>query len=76
MERECDMNSAKYLDIELSNVIIAPHKINKNCTFALYLLKQNMYGRPEKRKMIRPWEEHCEYEALCEGDDYWIKKDR
>ena len=72
MERECDMTQAEYIDHELTNVILVPHKVNKNCTFAFYLLKMNMYGKQEKRNLITPWREHCEYEAVCEGDDYWI----
>lgn len=72
MERECDMEKAEYIDLELSNVILVPYKANNNCTFAFYLLNKNMYGKPEKKQLITPWRDHCEYEALCEGDDYWI----
>lgn len=73
MERECEMAKAEYVDLELSNVILVPHKTNEYCTFAFYLLKQNLYGTGEKKmKHVTPWREHCEYEALCEGDDYWI----
>lgn len=73
MERECDMQKAEYVEIELSNIILVPHKSNVNCTFAVYFLKQNLYKNgPLKITMITPWREHCEYEALCEGDDYWI----
>ena len=72
MERECDMEKAEYIEIELSNIILAPHKSNTNCTLAFYFLKQNLYGTGNKKmKMVCPWREHCEYEALCEGDDYW-----
>lgn len=77
MERECDMVKAEYIDLELSNVILVPHKTNENCTFAFYLLKQNLYGTGEKKmKHVTPWREHCEYEAICEGDDYWIIPDK
>lgn len=31
MERECDLEKAEYLEIELSNVILVPHKSNGNC---------------------------------------------
>lgn len=72
MKRECDMTNAEYVDLELSNVILVPHKSNENCTFAFYFLKQNLYGIGDKKmKYVTPWREHCEYEALCEGDDYW-----
>lgn len=72
MERECDMSRAETIDISTSIVIIVPHKTNLSCTFAFYLLKQNLYGTGKKDKYIDPWREKCEYEALCEGDDYWI----
>lgn len=73
MERECDMSRAETIDIPTSVVIIVPHKTNASCTFAFYLLKQNMYkAKEEKMRHVTPWREKCEYEALCEGDDYWI----
>lgn len=73
MESECDMVKAEYIDLELSNVILVPHKTNPTCSFAFYLLKQNLWREGAlKRTLVTPWREHCEYEALCEGDDYWI----
>lgn len=73
MGRECDMDRAETIDIPTSVVIIVPHKTNPSCTFAFYLLKQNLYRvKGEKKKHVDPWREKCEYEALCEGDDYWI----
>lgn len=76
MERECDMTKAEFVDLEASHVILVPHKTNVNCTFAVYLLKRNLCGKPLKQEMIAPWREHAEYEALCEGDDYWIADDK
>lgn len=72
MTCECDMEKAEYIEIELSKIILVPHKSKANCTFAFYLLKQNLYGTGKKMPLVTPWREHCEYEALCEGDDYWI----
>ena len=73
MERECDMSRAETIDIPTSIVIIVPHKTNASCTFAFYLLKQNLHkNKTEKMRHVTPWREKCEYEALCEGDDYWI----
>lgn len=73
MERECDMSRAETIDIPTSVVIIVPYKTNASCTFAFYLLKRNLYkAKEEKMRHVTPWREKCEYEALCEGDDYWI----
>lgn len=72
MERECDMNRAEKVEIEKSFITLVPHKSNMNCQFAFYFLKENLYKKGGKIPMITPWREHCEYEALCEGDDYWI----
>lgn len=35
-------------------------------------LKENHYRKKPKSIYIAPWREKCKYEALCEGDDYWI----
>lgn len=73
MEHVCDMDKAEYIEIELSHIILVPHKSNANCYFAFYLLKRNTWKeRNLKVAMYTPWREHCQYEALCEGDDYWI----
>lgn len=73
MERECDMNKAETVDSPASVITIVPHKTNISCTFAYYFLNQNLYREEEKKmKHVYPWQERCQYEALCEGDDYWI----
>ncbi len=72
LERECDMTEAEYIDLELSSVILVPHKKNGNCSFAIYLLKHNLYGNAIKNELLRPWSSHSDYLAFCEGDDYWI----
>lgn len=74
MDRECDMAEAKHIDIPTAGIIIVPHKTNRNCTMAVYLLKENLYKQKEKKmEHVAPWREHCRYEALCEGDDYWTE---
>lgn len=70
MKMECLMEDAKYIETDQSNIVIVPHKSNRLCTMAFYFLKKNLfYG--DKRPFFEPWRQHCEYEALCEGDDYW-----
>ena len=52
----------------------AQHKSNKNCFFAVYLLKYNHYSiRRSKRRYLSEWS-NTKYIALCEGDDYWIDR--
>ena len=72
MTQECNMSSAEFIDTTNSEVILVPHKTNSYCTFAFYLLKKNLYRTGQKALYINPWRDKCEYEAICEGDDYWI----
>ena len=60
-------------DDEMTSVIVASSRYNKNCTFAFYLLKKNLYKFEERKwDYYRPWQDRCQYEACCEGDDYWL----
>lgn len=72
LDSNCDLNNAKIYDIETANVIVASVKANLNCTMAVYLLKENLWRQSEKKMaLVKPWRNRCQYEALCEGDDYW-----
>ena len=54
------------------HLILARHKENKNCYFAVYLLKYNHYSIKKKRlKYYQEVATEIDYVALCEGDDYW-----
>lgn len=51
------------------------NKINKNCYFAVYLLKYNHYRlKKSVRSYYQRWVDSSKYGAVCEGDDYWIDK--
>ena len=53
------------------------HKKNRNCTFVVFFLKYNHYqiGKT-KDNYRRAWIDRSDFVALCEGDDYWIDKDK
>lgn len=57
-------------------LIIARHRENCNCWFAVFFLKYNHYRNPELKKKkghyFSELESSVDYIALCEGDDYWI----
>lgn len=60
-------------DTDYAQIIYTQHKTNKNCYIAIYFLKENHYSKKKKKApYIQPWRNKCKYEALCEGDDYWI----
>lgn len=72
LDEHFQMDKAEQYELELANVIVAKHNTNPNCTFAVYLLKRNLWKEPDlKRPLGRPWTQRCKYIAICEGDDYW-----
>lgn len=58
-------------------ITYAQHKTNKNCYFAVLYLKENHYSiKKPKMPYLAEWLDSCIYEALCEGDDWWICEDK
>ena len=54
------------------HLMFAHHKDNKNCYFAVYLLKYNHYRINKPRlNYYREVTSEPDYVAMCEGDDYW-----
>lgn len=69
----CEIDQNNFVNNELMIAYTAVPKNNKNCTLVLFLLKSNHYQRGVKMlPYYQPWRDYSEYEALCEGDDYWI----
>lgn len=56
--------------------IYAHHKENKNCYFAVVLLKYNFWqAKKSKEPLIKEWI-NTKYVAFCEGDDYWTDESK
>lgn len=59
-------------EAEFGAILFAQHRVNKNCYFAIVLLKENHYSqRKSKLPYYSLWSDKVPYIALCEGDDYW-----
>lgn len=62
-------------ETDYANILVGQHKKNRNCFFTVLLLKENLYSKKQdykKLEYLKSWRDSCKYEALCEGDDYWI----
>ncbi len=72
LDNEFNMDSAELYETDYANIIVAEHKTNINCSFAVFFLKYNHYSiKKPKTPYLLPLRDICSYEALCEGDDYW-----
>lgn len=68
-----DSTVAYEKETDYAHILFAQHKENKSCFFAVLLLKVNLYSEEYKKfQYISEWRDSSDYEALCEGDDYWI----
>lgn len=68
-----DSTVAYEKETDYAHILFAQHKENKSCFFAVLLLKVNLYSEEHKKfQYISEWRDSSDYEALCEGDDYWV----
>lgn len=68
---------AYHKETDYAHITYAQHKTNKNCYFAVLYLKENHYSqRKPKMDYLSEWRDVCQYEALCEGDDWWISAEK
>ena len=71
--QECDIENAEVFDNDVMLAYVVMHKDNANCTFVYILLKENHFQQGKKMlAYYQEWRNNSTYEALCEGDDYWI----
>lgn len=63
-------------ETEYAKILFSRHKSNAHCFFMVMFLKYNHYGSHElqqkKLSYLEEWRNASQYEAICEGDDYWI----
>lgn len=70
---EKDENVSYKEETDYAHIYFAQHKENKNCYFAVLLLKENHYSKKKSKiPYLTRWQESVKYVAWCEGDDYWI----
>ncbi len=58
-------------ETDYAHIYFARHKKNRNCFFAILLLKFNHYKKKKKAPYLAEWMNSSDYLAFCDGDDFW-----
>lgn len=72
IQDHCDRENIEIYDHQLAMIYLAHDKTNHNCLYVIHLQKVNTWGKQVKRELLDYWGQLGEYQAHCEGDDYWI----
>lgn len=75
IQSEFDLNSknSSVEETDYAFITFAHHRSNQNCDIVFYSLKYNHNKvRDKKLAYISDWRSKSKYEAICEGDDYWV----
>ena len=76
ISEQFDINDTKIAyeeETDYAYITYARHKTNLNCYIVAIYLKENHHSsRKKKLPYLTHWRDYSKYEALCEGDDYWI----
>lgn len=68
-----DTDVAYTRETDYAYITFAQHKFNLNCYVVVLYLKFNHYQIKKKKvPYLYEWRKQVKYEALCEGDDFWI----
>lgn len=68
-----DASVAYEKETEYAYIQYAQHKTNKSCFMVAMFLKENHNSQKKKKfPYLAEWRDGVKYEAICEGDDYWI----
>lgn len=70
-----EKNFAYKKQMPYGEIIHAHHKDKENAAYVFLILNENLVKSGKgflKTKYISEWNEDAEYNAICEGDDYWI----